>query len=93
MRKCPWVACEGLIFIICEVCFWSGCFFSCTSVCAGHYSVDRGCAAEWPVCAFRDVGAMGSTCRWHLVSRPFTVASTQGEVGMEGCSWMQGTGQ
>ena len=32
------------------VLFWFGCLLSLSSVCAGHYPIDRGWAGSWPVC-------------------------------------------
>ena len=45
MWECPWVACEGFLFLfVClfEGCFWFGCLLSLSSVCAGCYHFDGG---------------------------------------------------
>lgn len=39
--------------------------------------------------ASREVGPMGGAWNHHLVSEPLAVVVNHGEVGAEGCSWLQ----
>ena len=55
---------QGLLFLGCEGYFWFGCFLSLSSVCAGSYPLDRGCAGAWPIHVSRKVEAMGGS--WSL---------------------------
>ena len=71
--------CRLLVFSH-EGCFWFGCL-SFSSVCAGCYPLDRRCAGTRPVCVSREVGAVCSACRWHLIPRPLAVAWTHGGGG------------
>ena len=81
MWEGPWVAGEGLLFSWSEDCFWFGYLLSLSSVSAGHYPLDRGCAGVELLSVFREVEAMGSTCRCSLVARPLAVVRTHQEMG------------
>ena len=51
-------------------------------MCPGHDPFDREYAVIWPVCASKEVRAMGSTCSQCLVARSLAVVRTHGEVGL-----------
>ena len=63
-----------------EGCFWFGCFLSLSSVCAGCYPLDEGCATVWPALSSRKMEAMGRACSQCLVARPLTMVRTCGKV-------------
>ena len=80
MWEHPWVACVDLLFEGHEGCILFGCLLFDSSVFESCYLLDSVCAGSWPIHASRDVGAIGGTCRQHLVTRPLSVALTHGDI-------------
>lgn len=80
MWECPRVACVGLLFLWNEGCFWVWMLAVLFTVCAGHDPIDRGRVGAQPTHASREVGAMGCSCRWCLVTGPLAVVVTPREV-------------
>jgi len=65
----PWVACVGLVYLV-EGCFQCRCLLSLSSVGAGHYPLDRGCAyvvagaQSWSSQWWRAVRVHSQGMRW-----------------------------